>query len=384
MNKIRLFTPGPTMIPPEVTAAMAGPMDHHRTAGHRTIFREVSADLQYVFQTSSPMCIVTGSGTAAMEAAIVGVGSPNSKALVVCGGKFGERWAKICKSYNIDHVAHSMEWGTGPKADLIAELLAKDSAIDTVIITHSETSTAAIADLQGIAAITRKRDCLLVVDGITSVGAVPVKMDAWGVDVMVTSTQKALMTPPGLGFVAVNERAWRRIESFSPKPVYLGLRAYRKGMPTDDHPYTPAITLLMGLRKALQMIRTEGIENVWARTAGLAQATRAAVQAMGLRVFAKDPSDSLTAVLLPEGFDEKTFRQRLRAEFGIVTAGGQDQLAGRVFRINHMGYVDATDTLGAIAAIEMLLSNMGHKCGLGAGVTAAMRVLGASPDRSAP
>jgi serine---pyruvate transaminase len=375
MNKIRLFTPGPTMVPPEVVAAMAGPMDHHRTAGHRSIFREVTADLQYVFQTASPVCIVTGSGTAAMEAAIAGVGSPTSKALVLCGGKFGERWAKVCKSYGINHIAHAMEWGTGPKGDLVASLRDQDPAIDTVIVTHSETSTAAIADLQAIAAVTRKRNCLLVVDGITSVGAVPVKMDEWGVDVVVTSSQKALMTPPGLGFVAVNERAWQRIESFASKPVYLCLKAYRKGLPTDDHPYTPAITLLMGLRKALQMIRADGLENVWARTARLARATRAAVQAMGLRVFAADPSDSLTAVLLPEGFDEKTFRQRLRSEYGILVAGGQDQLAGRVFRINHMGYVDETDTLGALAAIESLLSNMGHSFAIGSGVAAAMTSL---------
>ncbi len=375
MNKLRLFTPGPTMVPPEVTAAMCGPMDHHRTAGHRAIFREVTENLQYIFQTQSPVCIVTGSGTAAMEAAIVGVGSPKSKALVLAGGKFGERWAKVCKAYGINHTAHHMEWGTGPKAELVADLLAHDAAIDTVIVTDSETSTAAIADLQGIAAVTRERDCLLVVDGITSVGAVPVKMDEWGVDVIVTSSQKALMTPPGLGFVAVNDRAWQRINSFVSEPVYLCLKAYRKGLPTDDHPYTPAITLLMGLRKALQMMREEGIANIWARTARLAQATRAAVQAMGLRVFAQDPSDSLTAVLLPDGFDEKGFRRRLREEYGILVAGGQDQLAGRAFRINHMGYVDATDTLGALAGIELLLSQMGHKLELGAGVAAAMRVL---------
>jgi aspartate aminotransferase-like enzyme len=368
-----LMTPGPTPVPPQVLEALSLPILHHRTSEFRNIVKGMNADLAYVFgSTQSPQTIV-GSGTAAMEAAIVGVGSPSSKALVLCGGKFGERWAKVCKSYGINHVAHAMQWGTGPKADLVASLLAADPAIDTVIVTHSETSTAAIADLQGIAAVTRGRSgCLLVVDGITSVGAVPVKMDEWGVDVVVTSTQKALMTPPGLGFVAVNERAWRRIESFPSAPVYLCLKAYRKGLVTDDHPYTPAITLLMGLRKALQMIRAEGIENVWARTSRLARATRAAVAAMGLRVFAKDPSDSLTAVLLPEGFDDKTFRQRLRAEYGIIVAGGQDQLAGRVFRINHMGYVDATDTLGALAAIEMLLSNMGHKFPLGAGIAAAM------------
>ncbi|HOA72443.1 MAG TPA: alanine--glyoxylate aminotransferase family protein [Phycisphaerae bacterium] len=373
MRKLRLFSPGPTMVPPEVTAAMAGPFDHHRTAAHRAIFREVTENLQYVFQTSASVCIVTGSGTAAMESAIVGVGAPNSKALVLCGGKFGERWAKVCKSYRINHVAHQMEWGTAPSGELVAELLAKDSAIDTVIVTHCETSTAAAADLQAIAEVTRRRDCLLVVDGITSVGALPVRMDEWGVDVVVTSSQKALMTPPGLGFVAVSERAWKRIDSFASPALYLCLKAYRQGFPTQDHPYTPAITLLRGLQVALRMMREEGMENIWRRTATLARATRAAVEAMGLRVFARNPSDSLTAVLLPEGFDEPTFRRRLREEYGILVAGGQDQLKGRIFRINHMGYVDATDTLGAIAAFEMLLSDMGHSFPLGAGVAAAMQ-----------
>ena len=374
MPKLRLFTPGPTMVPPEVVAAMAAPFDHHRTATHRAIFREVTENLQYVFQTSAPVAIITGSGTAAMEAAITGVGAPGSKALVCAGGKFGERWAKVCRSYGLEHVVDTMAWGTGPKPGQVADWLGRDAAIDTVIVTHSETSTAAVADLQGIAAVTRQRDCLLVVDGITSVGALPVKMDEWGVDVVVTGSQKALMTPPGLGFVAASERAWQRIESFASKPVYLCLKAYRKTMPESDSPYTPAITLMYGLRKALQMIRAEGIEHVWSRTARLAQATRAAVEAMGLGVLARDPADSLTAVLLPEGFDEPTFRKRLRGEYGIVVAGGQDQLKGRVFRINHMGYVDETDTLGAIAAIEVLLAKMGHKLTLGAGVTAAMQV----------
>lgn len=375
MKKLRLFSPGPTMVPPQVTAAMAGPFDHHRSSAHREIFREVTENLQYVFQTSSPVCIITGSGTAAMEAAIVNVGAPTSKVLVLCGGKFGQRWAKLCKTYGINHVAHDMEWGTAPDGNLVGELLAADPGIDTVIITHSETSTAAAADLQSIAAVTRRRDCLLVVDGITAVGALPVKMDEWGVDVMVTGSQKALMTPPGLGFVAVGDRAWQRIDSFASPTLYLCLKAYRNGLPTHDHPYTPAITLVRGLQVALRMMREEGMEHIWTRTAALARATRAAVQAMGLRVFAKNPSDSLTAVLLPEGFDEVPFRRRLREEYGILAAGGQDRLKGRVFRINHMGYVDVADTLGAIGAIELLLSDMGHRFEIGTGVAAAIKSL---------
>lgn len=376
MNKLRLLTPGPTMVPPEVTAAMAGPFDHHRTAEHRAIFRQVTADLQYVLQTSSECCILTGSGTSAMEAAISGVGSPKSKALVFDGGKFGARWAKMCKGYGIAHTVHTLEWGHGPKPEQVAEHLAADPAINTVIVTHSETSTAAVADLEAIAAITRRRDdCLLVVDGITSVGAIPLKMDEWGVDLVVTGSQKALMTPPGLAVAAVGPRAWKRIDSFATPGMYLCLKAYRKALPDSDSPYTPAITLMRGLGVALELIRTEGIENVWARTARLARATRAAAAAMGLRVFATDPVDSLTALLLPEGFDEKTFRKRLRAEHGIVLAGGQDQLQGKAVRISHMGYVDEYDTLGAIGAMEIVLRSMGRPIAPGNGLAAAASAL---------
>lgn len=380
MQKLRLMTPGPTMVPPEVTAEMAGPMDHHRTAGHRQILKEITEGLQYVFQTRGACLTMTGSGTAAMEAAIIGACNPGGKALVVDGGKFGERWAKVCKSFHIDHRVLKIEWGTGVRPEQIVDALKADAKINTVIVVHSETSTAAACDLEGVAGITRERDCLLVVDGITSVGALPVRMDEWGVDLMVTGSQKALMCPPGLSMVAVADRAWKRIESFPSLAFYNCLKAYRKSLADWDSPYTPAITLMMGLRKALQMIRSDGLEKIWQRTARLARATRAAGEAIGLRPFAKDHSDSLTALLLPEGLDEPTFRKRLRSDYGIVAAGGQDQLKGRVIRLNHMGYVDATDTLGAIAAAELTLAGMGHKFPLGAGVSAAMAVLGRSSE----
>lgn len=374
MRKLRLMTPGPTMVPPEVTAEMAGPMDHHRTSWHRQILREITEGLQYVFQTRGACLTITGSGTAGMEAAIVGVGNPGGKALVLNGGKFGERWVKVCKSFGIDHTEVKIEWGHGARAQLVSDHLKSDPKINTVIVVHSETSTAAASDVEGIASVTRGRDCMLVVDGITSVGALPVRMDEWGIDVMVTGSQKALMCPPGLAMVAVSNRAWKRIDSFASPSVYNCLKAYRNCLADGDSPYTPAITLMMGLRRALQLIKAEGIENIWKRTACLARATRAAGEAIGLKPFAKDPSDSLTALLLPDGFDEATFRKKLRADYGIVAAGGQDQLKGRAIRLNHMGYVDEVDTLGAIGAIELLLGRMGHKFDLGAGTAAAMEV----------
>jgi len=218
----------------------------------------------------------------------------------------------------------------------------------------------------------------LVVDGITSIGALPVRMDEWGIDIAVTGSQKALMLPPGLAMAAVADRAWKRIDSFSSLSLHNCLKSYRKSLADNDSPYTPAITLMMGLRKSLQMIRADGMENIWKRTAKLAKAMRAAGEAMGLKVFPKDPGDSVTALLLPEGFDEPTFRKRLRSEFGIVAAGGQDQLKGRIVRLNHMGYVDEVDTLGVIGAMELLLSKMGAKNKLGAGTAAALEVFAAS------
>ncbi len=379
MQKLRLLTPGPTMVPPEVTAEMVMPMDHHRTAAHRQIFREVTEGLRYVFQTRGDCLTITGSGTAAMEAAITACCDPAGKALVLRAGKFGERWAKVCSAFRMNHVALDLEWGRGFMPQLVADQLAADPQLNTVIVTHSETSTAAASDLEGIARVTRERDCLLVVDGITSVGALPLRMDEWGVDVVVTGSQKALMCPPGLSFVAVRDRAWKRIESFPSLSFYNCLKAYRRSLPDDDSPYTPAITLMKGLRRALQMIRQETIERVWRRTARLARATRAAGEAMGLASFARDPSDSLTALLLPEGLDEPAFRKHLRSEHGIVVAGGQDQLKGRAIRINHMGYVDEVDTLGCIAAIELTLRRMGHSVRPAAGIAAAMDVLNASP-----
>jgi aspartate aminotransferase-like enzyme len=350
-------------------------MDHHRTSGHRQILKEITDGLQYVFQTKGTCLTLTGSGTAGMEAAIVGTCNPGGRALVANVGKFGERWVTVCKSFNIDHRELKIEWGFGAKPQQIAEALKADPEINTVILVHSETSTAAASDLEGIARVTRERDCLLVADGITSIGALPVRMDEWSVDVMVTGSQKALMLPPGLAMVAVSDRAWKRIESFPSPSVYNCLKAYRRCLADYDSPYTPAITLMMGLRRSLQMIKAETMESIWKRTARLAKATRAAGEAIGLKPFARDPSDSLTALLLPDGFDEGTFRKRLRSDFGIVAAGGQDQLKGRVVRINHMGYVDEVDTPGVISAMELLLSKMGHKFQIGAGTTAAMKVL---------
>lgn len=363
------------MVPQEILAELARPMGHHRTDEYRRTLREVTEGLQYVFQTKGTCLTITGSGTAAMEAAIVSVCAPGRKALVARGGKFAERWADVCKTFKIDCVHYDVEWGTAPKAERIAQHLADEPSIGYVIVVHCETSTATACDLEAIAKVTRDRNVLLIVDAVASAGALPIRTDAWGVDVIATGSQKALMLPPGLGFVAVNERAWAAADSFSSPAYYNCLKAYRKALAADfDAPFSPAIPLVVAARKSLASIREEGIESIWAKSSRLARATRAAGEAIGMKVYSREPSDSVTALCVPDGIDDKVLRARLRNEYGVMIAGGQGKLQGRIVRIGHMGFVDAVDTFGAIGALELVLASMGHKLVVGAGVTAAMNV----------
>ncbi len=375
MKKLRLFTPGPAMVPEEVMLAMAYPIDHHRTAAFRAMLKEVTENLQYLFGTTATCLTVTGSGTAVAESAIVSCLPPGHKALVCRAGKFGERWGKICDAFDIANTKYELDWGHGFKPEGVAKMLDEDSDIDTVIVTHSETSTAAVSDVEGIAKLARERDLLLIVDGITAVGAIPVKMDEWGIDVLITGSQKAMMLPPGLGFVAVSDRAWKRIDSGKMPAFYGNLKAYRKSMSNFDTPYTPANVMIRGAQVVLQRIREEGAESIWKRTASYAEATRVAATAIGFKVFATDPVDSVTALIVPDGIDEPALRKTMRQKHGMQIAGGQDHIKGKVIRIGHMGYLDRFDALSVISAIEMTLAEMGHKFELGSGVAAAQRVL---------
>ena len=375
MKKLRLFTPGPTMVPAEVLLEMARPMEHHRTAWYRGMHQEIHDLLQYLFQTKATCLTFTGSGTSAMEAAIVGCCPPGHKALVIRNGKFGERWAKECATFGIDHTALDLEWGHGAKPADITKAMDADPKIDTVIVVHSETSTTALTDVEGIARVTRDRGALLLVDGITAVGTLPVKMDDWGVDVYVTGSQKALMLPPGLAFAAVNERAWERVDSGKMPTLYNDLKAFRKSLDTFDAPYTPAVTLVRGALHVLRSIKERGLEAIWAETTVLARATRAAAKAMGLQTFGVDPVDSVTAMIVPDGVDEAALRKTMREKYGFQIAGGQGDLKGKIIRFSHMGYVDAFDTIGVISALELTLAGQGFDVSIGSGLTAAQRVL---------
>ena len=373
MIKPRLFTPGPTDVSPEVLNEMAKPMFHHRTARFREMFGEVNEGLKKLFCTAGDVLTLAGSGTAGMEAAIATAVPRDKKVLVANGGKFGERWGKICRIYGLDVDEVVLEWGTAISPEVVAAKVATGE-YGAVIVVHSETSTATAADLEAIAAVTRDTDVLLLVDGITAVGALPLKTDEWGVDVVASGSQKAMMLPPGLACVTLSEKAWKAAESVTAPGFYLDLKAYRKSIAGNDTPYTPAVSLIRGLKVALDMIHGIGIETVWARTALLAAAARAAATALGLKVFSSQPAASVTGIWYPEGVGDD-FRKVLRTKYGVSVAGGQDDVKGKIFRMSHMGYVDPLETIGMLAAVEYTLAELGAEVQLGVGVAAAAKVL---------
>ena len=375
MRKEYLLAPGPTQVPPEVLLEMAKPVFHHRTAEYRKLHQEALEDLKAVFRTRNDVYAMTSSGTGAMETAVANVLSPGDKALVVQAGKFGERWAGLCKAFGAKVTVIDVEWGTAVDPELIRQHLKKDPEIAAVYTTLCETSTGVVTDIAAIGAIVKETPALLVVDGISGGGAIPVEVDAWGVDMLAVGSQKALMLPPGLAFITVSTKAWKRIDARTPAAFYFDIKKARKNIPTFDNPWTPAVTLMVGLKKALEMIKKRGVEQIWKDHARLAKAARAAVNAMGLKVYANPPADCVTAILLPENIDGEALVKKLRLDYGITIAGGQDKLKGRVVRISHMGYVGDADVIIAIASLERILTEMGYKFELGSGLRAAQHVL---------
>ncbi len=360
----RLLTPGPSPVPPQVLDELAQPIIHHRTQQFRAIFGELSELLQQVFCTDGPVLSITGSGTTAFEATQISLTPPGTKAITVANGKFGERWQDIYEQYQFDQVRIELPWGEAPTAAQIQEAIDKHPDASVVIVVHSETSTATACDIESVARVVQKTNALLIVDGITAVGALPIEMDRWGIDVVVSGSQKALMLPPGLGFVALGPRAIERLEQFRPAHSYnLDLRRWLAPWHHQDVPFTPPVSLIRGQRVALEMIVGEGLSNVQTRTARLAAAARAVIDAWGLKLVSQSPSDSVTGAFYPPGVEDKTFRSALRDRHSIHIAGGQDgrmaKWSGKIFRISHMGYVSAEDTLAALEAIETELLGCG-------------------------
>lgn len=376
MQKKYLLAPGPTPVPPEVLAAMAQPIIHHRTPEYREIFAEVNEGLKYVFQTKNDVLTFAASGTGAMEAAVANLLSPGDKALVVEGGKFGERFREIGEAYGVEVVPIKVEWGKAVELVLMRQKLKEEREIKAVFTTLCETSTGVVNDIKAMGEIVSGEEAVLVVDAISGLGAMELQSDDWNVDVVVAGSQKGLMIPPGLAFASVSEKAWKLAkESKLPKYYFSFLKA-KESLDKTDHPFTPAISLVIALREALRKIREEGLENVLYRHARLARATRAAVTALGLKLFATEaPSNAVTAVKVPEGIDGVALVKNMREKYGVTIAGGQSQLKGKIFRIAHLGYADTFDLSVAISALEMALSELGYKVELGAGVKAAEEVL---------
>jgi len=371
----RLFTPGPTQVPERVQVAMSNPIMHHRSSDFKDLFEEVTTDLKYFFQTYGTVLTLTASGSGAMEACVVNLLSKSDKVLAVSGGKFGERWGKMCQAYGVETHIMEVPWGEAVDPEKIRKYLVENPETAAVFITHSETSTGVVADVQTISEIIRSNSqAILVVDSITSAGVVPFKMDEWGIDVAVTGSQKGLMVPPGLAVVALSDRAWHRVEKSDLPKFYFDLKKEKVAQEKATTAWTPAITLLMGMREALKMIREEGLETMWAGYKKLARATREGILALNLELFAKSPSDSLTAVKLPDSIDGLAFVKHLRETYRITVAGGQAQLKGKIFRVSHMGYYDSLDMVAFASGLELALRDFSWKFQPCAGVDAVQKV----------
>ncbi|MBI3091037.1 MAG: alanine--glyoxylate aminotransferase family protein [Candidatus Tectomicrobia bacterium] len=373
MVKNYLLTPGPTPLAPEVVAAMAQPILYHRAKEFEHLFEQIRIDLRYLYETAGDVLLFTSSGTGAMEAAVCNVLSPDQKALVVRGGKFGERWAELCQAYHVKLECIDVEWGESVEPAQVQRHLEQDTEIRAVFVQASETSTGVAHDVQAIGEIVRKfPQTLLVVDAITAMGVSELRTDAWGLDIVVSGSQKGLMLPPGLAFASVSEKAWSFVERAQLPRYYFDFRAEQAAQRKLQNAFTPAISLIMGLAVALQLIRREGLEHVIARHARLARMTRAAVRALGLELLAKRaPSAAVTAVWNPPGVEGKAIVRGLHDRFGITIAGGQGKLSGKIFRLAHLGYVEAGDILMGIAALETVLAQLGVAVTPGSGVAAA-------------
>ena len=375
MNKKYLMTPGPTPVPEDIRLEMAKPMIHHRTKEYQAIFKEATEGLKKIFKTSNDIFTFTSSGTGAMEASIVNVLSPGDKIIVVRGGKFGERFGDIAKAYGVEVIAIDVEWGTGPKPEVIKETLKKNPGVKAVYTTLCETSTATVFDIKTIGEVVRATDALFVVDTISGLGADNFENDKWGVDIAVCGSQKGLMIPPGLAFCSVSEKAWKAVETSRLPKFYFNFKKYKKAWLETDTPFTSAITLVIGLKKAVEKINAQGIDSVIVEHDSQARAFREACKAIGLTIFSKSPSSAVTGVNTPVGMNADDLIKLLKTEFGVTFAGGQEKLKGKIFRCAHMGGIDREHTVEAIKALEMALSKSGHKFTVGAGVVAAQKIL---------
>jgi serine---pyruvate transaminase len=368
MEKRYLFTPGPTPVPPEVLAATAEPIVHHRGPDFRLVYERALSRLQEVFRTRAQVLLFAASGTGAMDSAVANLTTAGQRVAVVTAGSFGERWVAICEQYGLDVQRIAYEWGETPNPDEVGAAVAETGA-PIVFCTQSETSTGVVSDVQALKAAVG--DAVLVVDAISSLGAVPLETDAWGIDVVLSGSQKALMCPPGLAMASVADGLWDTLPPA--RAFYFDWRRTRKAQEVFDAAFTPAVSLIRGLDVALGMLLGDGLEAAFERHTRLGRATRAGIKAMGLELFSPDDDSSsvVTVARVPEGVDGTELLRHLRDRHGVTLAPGQGGLKGKIFRIGHIGWFDVFDIAAALAAVELSLTELGADIERGVAVTRA-------------
>jgi len=376
MQKKYLLAPGPTPVPPEALLAMAMPIIHHRAPDFLPVLDSAKKGLQWLYQTKNDVLILCSTGTGGMDGTVSNFLSPGDDVLVINGGKFGERWTKICQAYGMKVEEIVVEWGYAAKPEAVEAALKKNPKIKAVFVQANETSTGVYHDIKSIAAVVKKTDALFVVDAISALVAHDIRTDEWGIDVVIGGSQKGVMLPPGLAFVSVSDKAWKMADTAKTPKFYFNFKKERENLSKNQTTWTSPVTLIIGLNAAIKMLQDEGLENVLKRHDKLARATRAGALALVLKLFPKEsPSNALTAIEAPAGVDGQAIYKNLREKYGITGAGGQDKLKGKIFRIAHLGYADTFDAITAIAGIEMVLKGLGHPVKLGTGVGAAQEIL---------
>jgi aspartate aminotransferase-like enzyme len=375
-TKRYLFTPGPTPVPPQVLAALAEPVIHHRAPDFREVYARVLGRLQEVHRTASDVLLFTCSGTGAFESAIVNLCSPGERVLAVSAGSFGERWADMARTFGCEVEELRYPWGETPSVEDLRRKLEEIEPVSLVFLVHSETSTGVVADVQALGAVAKEAGALVVVDAVSSLAAVPLEMDEWGLDVVVSGSQKALMTPPGLATAAVSPPAWEQVRRATLPRFYLDWERTRAAQDKLDSAFTPAVSLVVALDVALRLLLADGLEAAFERHIRLGRACRAGIKAMGLELFSPDDDRSavVTAARMPNGLDAGELTLALRDRHGVTIAGGQGELKGAIFRIGHIGWYDEFDIATALAAVELVLTELGARIERGVAATRALEV----------
>ncbi len=372
----KLFTPGPTKIPGGVLSAVGKQVLHHRTPQFSEKVRHVQDEIGRLLTTRNDVLLFTCSGTGMMEAAVANLMTRGGKAVCLMNGVFGTRWRDICQIYGVEIVEYEVEWGKSHDPAKLDEILAQHPDAKAVFVIHSETSTGALNDIQALARVAAKHETAIVVDATSSVGVHEIRMDDWGVDVLVAGTQKAMMTPPGIAFVAINGNGWSLVnQSDLPKFYFDFTTTWKRLQQKGQTPFTPAVSLIYGLEVALEMMEKEGWDEVYARHARMGEATRAAVKALGFGVLPEHPANGVTVAVCPEHIDANQIVRTLDDDFGVRVAGGQLDLSGRVFRIGHMGGIRERDLPMVIGALERGMLKLGHTIEPGVGLAALQQVL---------